>query len=119
MDLASAVPKCVRRAFGFTNQPTNQMKIEIKSDRDYKSLCLAMENIMGNSAELFQEGWGEASVRKRFAENPFLNAGREAIIHYLDTGFHGRILTNDQLRWLDQQQEYIAVNFYITEGEDY
>lgn len=107
------------------------MKIEIITDRDYNSLFTAMETVLEEETKYAvalgwvtkEEAQHESCIRKAMSTNPFLNAGRDSLIEYLDTGFSKNWvidnLTADQVKWLDEQQERIASVFCIVQGKDY
>ncbi len=86
------------------------MIIQLKSDADYNALVSAMVTILQSKSNL---QYSEFSYRKTISENPFLSAGRDAIITYLDEA------QDACPKWLDLQQEYIFVQFFIQEGRDY
>lgn len=101
------------------------MKIEINTDREYNKLFSAMETVLNHERKYAVAlGWvsqaeadHESVICKLISEDPFLSAGRDAIIAYLDS-FVVEI-TADQLRWLDEEAERIASVFCIKQGEDY
>lgn len=77
-----------------------------------------MELTISNDGYYFTHGHNEWTVRKVISENPFLKAGRDSLIQYLDTATDGR-LTKLEQAWFLSQQTKIAESFFILEGKDY
>ena len=89
------------------------MKIEITNDRDFNAVKKIIKSVMQSKSGLNCE----TAIKKAIREDAFLSASQDAMIEFLDATQNN--LSPEQIKWIEEQGEFLASWMCCYEGEDY